>query len=186
MFFGRKKDEPPQPDLANLKITDAQVGDTLSISGAAEDFSDIDFTIDRCDAYEAGTRQWVEMSGNWRDKRVRLEVHGGDTVEVLGSFDGQTLTLDELGLTEDDLTEIDDRQNPSDFFDYGGKFWLYRFSREVGVFTAGNATGSGLYLWQFQEQSGNRFMSIRKFQSEPFAATIWVKVEPTDITVFRS
>lgn len=185
MFFGRKRQEA-QPDLANLKISDARVGDTLSVTGAAEDFSDIDFNVDRADMYEAGTRRWVDLSGSWRDRRVHLEVHAGDVVEVFGNFDGRTYTLDELGISEDDLTEMDERQNPSDFFDYGGKFWLYRLSREMGLFTPGNSIGTGLYAWQFQEQDGKRFFNIRKFEGEPFAASIWVKVDPGDITVFRS
>ncbi|MGH9620220.1 MAG: hypothetical protein ACRD45_11015 [Bryobacteraceae bacterium] len=185
MLFGHKRREV-QPDLANLKIADARVGDTLSVAGAAEDFSDIDFTVDRADTYEAGTRRWVDLSGSWHNRRVHLEVHTGDAVEVFGNFDGNTFTLDEVGLTEDDLAEMDERQNPSDFFDYDGKFWLYRFSREMGVFAAGSTTGNGLYAWQFQEQDGKHFLNVRKFESEPFAASIWVKVEPTDITVFRS
>jgi hypothetical protein len=184
MFFGHKKQEP-QEDLANLKITDAQVGDTLSVSGAAEDFSDIDFTIDRCDTYEAGSRRWIELSGEWRDRRIRLEVHKEDTVEVLGNFDGRSFTLDELGLTEEDLAEIDERQNPNDFIDYAGKFWLYRFSREMGMFAAGDTIGRGFYAWQFREQDGKRFLSIRKFEGEPFVASIWVRIDPADITVFR-
>jgi hypothetical protein len=186
MLFDRKPSRPgPQEDLAHLKITDARVQDTLSVVGAAEDFSDLDFTVDRCDAYEAGSRQWVELSGAWRERRVYLEVHKGDTVEVLGNFDGRRLTLDELGLTEEDLAEIDRRQNPTDFLDFENKFWLYRLSREMAVFHEGREPGHGFYCWQFHEQDGKRLLSVRKFEGEPFTASIWIKVEPTDITVFR-
>ena len=186
MLFDRKPARTgPQEDLANLRITDARVGDTLSVSGAAADFSDIDFTVDRCDQYEAGSRRWKELSGEWRDRRVYLEVHNEGTAEVLGNFDGRKLTLDEIGLSEDDLGQLDERQNPADFFDYGGKFWLYRFSREIGVFAGGNQTGRGFYCWQFAEQGGARFMVFRKFEGEPFSVSIWVKVEPSDISVFR-
>jgi|SRR6185312_7299644 len=184
MFFDRKP-AAPQPDLANLKITDARVGDTLSISGAAEDFSDIDFTIDRRDLYEAGSRRWSEVSGMWRDRRVFLEIHTGDNTEVHGNFDGRRITLDELGLSEADMGELDSRQNAADFLDFEGKFWMYRFSREVGVFREGADTGSGFYCWEFQEQDGRRFLTVRKFESEPFTGAIRVKVEPSDITVFR-
>src|SRR5579884_254181 len=184
MFFNRKPQTGPQEDLANLTIGDARVGDTLSISGAAEDFSDIDFTVDRCDGYEAGDRQWYELSGNWRDRRVFLEIHKDITLEVFGNFDGRKITLDEIGLSEDDLAEIDQRQNPADFFDWQNKFWMYRSSREIGVFKAGTSTGQGFYCWIFQEQDGKRFLSIRKFEGEPFIGTIWTKIEPTDITVF--
>ena len=34
-------------DLANLKVTDARTGDVLSISGAGDQMSDLDFTVDR-------------------------------------------------------------------------------------------------------------------------------------------
>jgi hypothetical protein len=184
MFFD-KKPAAPQVDLANLKITDARVGDTLSVVGAAEDFSDIDFTVDRRDLYEAGSRQWTALSGTWRDRRVYLEVHNEDTVDVLGNFDGRRITLDELGLSEVDLGELDQRQNSTDFFDFEGKFWLWRLSREMGVFSEGRDTGRGFYGWQFQEQDGKRYLGVRKFEGEPFTASIWVRVEPTDVSVFR-
>ena len=185
MFFDRKPERGSQQDLASLRVTDARVGDTLSIAGAAPDFSDIDFTLDRNDQFEAGSRRWNELSGPWRDLRVFLEVHNEDTAEVLGNFDGRRITLDEVGLSEDDLAQMDERQNPADFFDFEGKFWLYRFSREVGVFSSGNTTGRGFYAWQFQEQGGKRFISFRKLEGQPFTASIWTKVEASDITVFR-
>lgn len=185
MFFDRKPKPAPQVDLANLKVQDAQVRDTLSVQGAAEDFSDIDFTVERRDVYEAGGNQWFEVSGMWRDRRVYLEIHTADTVQVLGNFDGRRLTLDAFGLTEDDMAELDQRQNASDFIDFEGKFWLYRFSREMGIFTEGRDTGQGFYCWQFQEQGGKRFLSIRKFEGDPFSASVWTSVDPGDITLFR-
>lgn len=184
MFFDHKP-AAPQEDLGSLKITDARVKDTLSVNGAAEDFSDVDFNVDRCDRYEAGSKRWVELSGMWRDRRVSLEVHSEETVEVLGSFDGRKITLDELGLSEDDMSQLDARQNPADFIDFEGKFWLYRFSREMGVFANGATTGRGFYGWEFHEQGGKRFLSVRKFAGEPFTGSIKVQVEPADITVFR-
>lgn len=190
MFFDHKSPSPPAPDLANLKVTDARLGDVLSVTGAGPDFTDLDFTIDRLDQLEAGSRRWVELSGSWRERRVFLEVHSseiqtGGTVEVFGNFDGRRLTLDELGLSEQDLADLDARQNPNDFLDYEAKFWLYRFSREMGVFSNGKASGTGFYGWQFQEQEGQRFMNIRKYQGEPFTASIYTRTEPGDITIYR-
>jgi hypothetical protein len=160
MFFDRKPAAGPEEDLANLSVAEARVGDAISVSGAAPDFSDLDFTVD-------------------------LEIHNDDGMRVLGNFDGRNVTLDELGLSEDDLGQLDQRQNPSDFFDYDGKFWLYRFSREVGLFTWGSTSGRGFYCWQFQEQDSKRFMSIRKFEGDPFAAAIWKQLDPAEITVYR-
>ena len=185
MFFDSKRAPVTTPDLANLKVTDARIGDVLSLTGAGPDFSDLDFTVDRLDHLEAGSQRWVELSGPWRERRVYLEVHSNDAVEVFGNFDGRKLTLNEIGLSEQDLADLDSRQNPSDFFDYDGKFWLYRFSRETGVFSGGNTTGAGFYAWQFQEQEGRRFLNLRKYQGEPFTASIWTRTEPADITVYR-
>ncbi len=186
MLFDRKPPVPAVPeDLANLRIGDARLRDTLSISGAAADFSDLDFTVDRREVFQAGSRQWSELSGQWRELRVYLEVHSGSVTEVYGFFDGRRLTLDEIGMSEDDLAQIDQRQNQADFFDFEGKFWLYRFSREVTVFTPEVPAGRGFYCWQFAEQGGRRFMSIRKYEGEPFSASIWSQLEPADITVYR-
>jgi hypothetical protein len=186
LFDHKPKPSAPQQDLANLKVTDARVGDILSVVGAAADFSDLDFTVDRSDQLEAGSRRWVELSGTWRDKRVYLEVHSEETAEVYGNFDGRRITLDELGLSEDDLGQLDARQNPADFLDFEGKFWMYRFSREMGVFSQGNATGRGFYAWQFQEEGGKRFLNVRKYEGEPFFAAIWTRIEAADVTVYRS
>ncbi len=185
MLFDRKPPQSTVPDLANLKITDARIGDVLSIAGAGPDFSDLDFTVDRLDQMESGSRRWVGLSGPWRERRVHLEVHNEDTAEVLGNFDGRKLTLDEIGLSEQELADLDSRQNASDFFDYDGKFWLYRFSREAAVFRGASTTGMGFYAWQFQEQEGQRFLNIQKFEGEPFIAAIWIRTEPSDITVYR-
>src|SRR5579864_8331740 len=72
------KDPPPPPkpveDLANLKITDARVGDMLSVSGAGDDFSDLEFTIDRWNQYVAGEKRWNELGGMYRERRVYLDV----------------------------------------------------------------------------------------------------------------
>lgn len=183
MFFDRKP--APKEDLANLKITNARVNDTLSVNGAAEDFSDIDFNVDRCESFEAGSKRWTEVSGMWRDHRVVIEVHDDDVVDVRANFDGRKLTLDELGLSENDLAEIDSRQNQADFIDFEGKFWLFRESREMGVFSDGASTGRGFYGWEFHEQDGKRFLIVRKFEGEPFTASIRVQVSPGDITVYR-
>jgi hypothetical protein len=182
-----QKPRPPRPgeDLAHLTITQARVGDALSILGAGPEYEDIDFTVDRLDQMESGSRRWIQLSGGWRNRSVYLEVHTDPVPEVFGYFDGRLTTLDELGLSEDDLAEMDSRQNQSDFFDYGGKFWLYRSSREIGIFRFPAASGQGFYCWTFQEQDSQRFLSIRKFKGEPFAASLWVKIEPSDITVYR-
>lgn len=187
MFF--KKSEPapvkPQQDLANLKIGDTRVGDTLSIAGGGDDLSDLDFTVDRRKRYEAGQRQWREFSGPYRERRVYLEVFDDDETEVRADLSGHKPTLDQLGLTEQDLADMDERQNPSDSFEFDGAIWMYRASREVGEFREGQDTGTGFYRWDFQEENGSRFLYVRKPEAEPFTGSMLMRVNPADITVYR-
>lgn len=181
----RHVDPSQVEDLGNLKVTDARPGDTLSIMGAGDEFADLDFTVDRRAMVESGERRWTELSGPYRDRRVTLEVHNDEQVQVFGCFDGKQLTLDQLGLSEQDLSEIDQRQNPADNFEYEGKTWMYRASREIGIFKDNEMQGAGCYAWLFQEDGGNRFLTIRKFSGQPFAAYISQQVNPMDVTVYR-
>ena len=166
MLFDRKP-AAPQEDLANLKITDARVKDTLSVTGAAEDFSDIDFTVDRCDRYEAGSKRWTELSGTWRNRRVFLEVHNEDTVEVLGSFDGQQDHARRTGAERrrHGAAGCPARTPPIFFSISEGKFLAFTDSAGRWAFFSerGAATGRGFYGWEFHEQDGKRFLSVRKF-----------------------
>ena len=186
MFFKAKNGSTPPVDLAHLSVAEAHVGDSLSIVGVGDAYADLDFTIDRRNTMEAGDRRWFEVSGTYKERRVYLEVEAGDELSVRGMFDGKRYTLDELGLSEDDLAAIDERQNPADNFEFDGKVWMFRWSREVGVFQAGNETGKGYYGWVFQEQGGKRLLAIRKYEGEPFTAAVLLPVNPGDVTVFRA
>ncbi len=189
-LFERHPQQAPQaapaPDLASLTVADARVGDNISISGAGDNYADVDFTIDHSNRYEAGERKWFDLSGRSGERRVVLEVRTeDDELEVRGFLDGRKLTIEDLGLSEDDLAQMDERQNTADNFEFDGKNWYYRLSKEVGVFHDGQTQGAGFYGWEFIEETGARYLSIRKREGEPFAASLAVKLNPADITVFR-
>src|SRR5271157_192156 len=173
------------PDLAHLKVTDARVGDMISVSGAGDDLSDLDFTADRCAWYEAGPRRWLELSGGYRERRVALRVATGDDVEAAIETDPRKVTIEDLGVSEDDLAQMDERQNTADFFEFDGKTWLYRLSREAQVRRSDQAQVAGFYYWEFQEQGGKGLLGIRKAESEPFAVTLATTIYPGDVTVYR-
>jgi hypothetical protein len=173
------------PDLADLKVTDARVGDMISVSGAGDDLSDLDFTADRCAWFEAGPRRWFELSGGYRERRVALRVATGDDVEAAVEIDPRKLTIEDLGVSEDDLAQMDERQNTADFFEFDGKTFLYRLSREVQVRRSDKAAVAGFYYWEFQEQGGKGLLGLRKAESEPFAVTLATTIYPGDVTVYR-
>ncbi|MBV8731162.1 MAG: hypothetical protein JO336_15250 [Acidobacteriia bacterium] len=177
---------PARPDLANLKITDARAGDVISISGAGDNFSDLDFTADRYTRYEAGAHPWFELSGSYRERRVSLRVAGDEELEVAVHNDARRLSLEDIGLNEEDLAQMDERQNTADSFEFDGKVWLYRRSREARAFRNGQPVQpAAFYYWEFQEQNGKALIAIRKLEGEPFAVTLYTGVPEGDITVYR-
>ena len=174
----------PLPDLANLKPTDARAGDIISISGAGDDFSDLDFTADRCTWVQAGSHHWSELSGPYRERRVsmRAATNSDGDIEVAIHSDGRKLSIEDFGLSEPDLADLDERQNTGDYFEFDNKTWMYRLSREA------QASGSGpaaFYYWEFQEKDGQGLLAIRKAEGEPFVATLYTGVAPGNVTVYR-
>jgi hypothetical protein len=167
------------PDLANLKVSDARTGDVISISGAGDNLSDLDFTVDKSSRLEIGAYRNLLLSGIYRERRVTVLVASDEEFEVRIS-DPRKLTLEELGLAEEDLAQMDERQNTADSFEFDGKVWLYRRSHE-----AKNPDASAFYYWEFQEQDGKRLLAFRKAEGEPFAVTLYTGIPAGDVTVYR-
>jgi hypothetical protein len=177
--------QPAGPDLANLKVTDARSGDVISVSGAGENLTDLDFTADRNTRYDAGAYHWFELSGAYRERRVALRVAGDEEPEVSIHSDPRKLTLADLGLNEEDLAQMDERQNPEDVFDFDGKDWLYRRSREVRAWHDGDPQPAALYYWEFQERDGKGLLTVRKSEGEPFTVALYTEIPAGDVTVYR-
>jgi hypothetical protein len=176
---------PPQ-DLANLKPRDARVGDVISVSGAGDEYSDLDFTADRQVWYQAGNRRWFDLSGPYRERRVSLRVSNDSDGEpqVYVHTDTRKPSIEEFGLTEKDLADMDERQNTGDWFEFEGRSWLYRISREAQA-TGGSNGPASFYYWEFQEKDGNGLLAIRKAEGEPFSAMVFTGVPPGNVTVYR-
>ena len=175
----------PAADLANLKVTDARAGDAISISGAGDNYTDLDFTADRLTNYDAGTRRWFEVSGPYLERRAALRVGGDEEVEVYLHSGARKLTLEDVGLAEEELAEMDERQNTADSFEFDGKVWLYRLSREVRATRGDQAVPAGFYYWEFLEQAGKGMIAVRKAEGEPFPVTLYLGIAPSDVTIYR-
>ena len=186
-----KKPQAPAPaaapaeDLANLKPSQARAGDVISIAGAGDNMTDLDFNSDRCTWFQAGTHNWFELSGPYRERRVAMRVDAGGDQAVGISTEARQPTLEDLGLSEEDLAQMDERQNTGDTFDFDGKVWMYRISREVQSTRSDRPQPAGFYYWEFRERSGAGILAIRKEQAEPFAVTRYRGIPAADVTIYR-
>jgi len=185
-FFKHKTPPPPVPDLANLKPGDARAGDVISVSGAGDDYSDLDFTADRCTWVQAGNHHWSELSGIYKERRVsmRAGTNADGDPEVCLHTDPRQLTLGDFGLSEPDLADLDSRQNTEDWFEFDNKQWLYRLSREAQA-SSNQTPPVGFYYWEFQERGGDGMLTFRKAEGEPFVVTLYTRISPSNVTVYR-
>lgn len=189
-FFKKRPTTPataagPQPDLANLKPTDARTGDVISISGAGDDMTDLDFTCDRTTWFQAGSHAWTELSGPYRERRVTMRVANEDEIEVAIQNDPRKITIEDLGVSEADLADMDERQNTSDYFEFDNRQWLYHLSREVQAKRDDQSRAAGYYYWEFRQQDGKDLMTIRKPEGEPFTVALFQGVPAGDVTIYR-
>ena len=176
---------PPQ-DLSKLRISEAKVGDVISIQGAGDDFDDLQFNMDRRNRYESGGEEWFEVSGLYRGRRVFVELYEDDELEVIANLDSGKLTLQDLGVTEEVLVRMDEEQRRSNTIDYDGQKWSYSASSEIGYCRDGRGEGEGFYSWEFDSEDGKRQLCIEKWQGEPFEAAVARRIHPDDIRVFRA
>jgi hypothetical protein len=175
----------PQPDLANLRPTDARAGDVVSISGAGDNMSDLDLTIDRYTGFRAGSRSWFEVSGLYRERRVAMRVANEEDVEVWLHNDPRKISLEDLGLSENDLAEMDERQNPADNFGFDNADWYWRQSADSTSTRSDQGATQGFYYWEFREQNGPRLIAVRKPQGEPFTVALYQQIPASDVTIYR-
>jgi hypothetical protein len=189
MQLFKKQPAPPAApveDLANLQPSQARAGDVISVAGAGDNMSDLDFNSDRCTWFQAGQHNWFELSGPYHERRAIMRVDAsGDAPVVRISTDPHQSTLEDLGLSEDDLAQMDERQNTADDFNFDGKVWNYRLSREVQSTRSDQPQPVGFYYWEFQEQNGPGLLSLRKEQSEPFAVARFRVIPAADVTIYR-
>lgn len=181
-----KQAQAIQPPPLELHPSEARVGDYISITGAAADFSDLDFTVDRRSAYQLGNRRWTDLSGEFRGDRVYLEAQPKPSTEAMGIFDPRKLTIADLHIDEQRLVDLDTKQDPNQFITFEGKNWNFESSRELGYFENETGPAEGLYRWQFREQGGDRLLCVEKWEGEPFDVRVARRVKVQDITVFRA
>lgn len=179
-----KAEALPKPtDLANLTVKDAARGDNVILSGAGQSYEDLSFTVDRLNRYESNGEQWFELSGLSAGKRVFLEWSEDDELEITIQRQGG-LTLEAIGVSEEDLVQMDEERSRSRFIEYQDKRWVYRESAEAGYFKDDGPEDEGFYYWKFDCDDLQLF--IEKYEGDPFEVGISERIDSGRVRIFRA
>ena len=108
-----------------------------------------------------------------------------DEIEVAIQSDPRKITLEDLGISETELADMDERQNTSDYFEFDNRQWLYRMSREVQAKRDDQPRSAGYYYWEFRENEGPGIVAIRKPEGEPFGVAMYTGIPAGDVTIYR-
>jgi len=172
-------------NLANLRVTDIQRGDVVTLNGGGDDYADLSFDVDRTNRYQSSGLEWFEHSGLYNGRRIFVEVVNEDFVESFVDLAKNAPALGDLGLGEDDLVRMDDSQDRSESCQFQGHTFRYHDSQEIGYFQDCAGDGEGYYSWEFREVDGERVITVEKWEGEPFEVRIARKVNPNDFEIFR-
>ena len=116
-------------------------------------------------------------------KRIFLEWYEDDELEI--SIQRESgLGIEEIGLTEKQLVQMDDNPSRTNFVEYRGNQWHYVESTEVTYFKDDSSDGEGFYLWRFQNDDVQLF--VEKYEGDPFEVGISENISSSRVKIYRA
>lgn len=190
IFSARKKPATAtgfmEQDLSDLDIKSARRGDQISIAGGGADYGDLDFTVDRTARYDGPAGNVHEVSGKYHGRRVYLESSDEDETEVCLTLASDAMSLQDLGLTEGDLARMDEEESRANSVTWQGQDWHFVLSGETWYYEDGDPEGEGFFAWTFQSPDQRRYITVTKWEGQPFDVNVSKVLDPDTVTVFRS
>jgi len=187
-LFGRNRKRrgagatgPAQDD----SIRSVKVGDVLSIQGLALEYDDRYFYVEKIHRYANEADTWYELTCVDGDTHIWIDWTDGYDLLVTATDDPDPVGLGSIGLTEEQLIDLDEENSIDNFIAVDGERYDYRNSSEVAFYQDNRGEGQGLYLWDFLREDGERFLSISKWEGRPFEATFSEVIAPDSIKLYK-
>lgn len=162
---------PGGVDVLNATLWDVKKGGVFTITGFNSDYDDADLIVDQVDRIGQGGRvvsRELKIHHEGRERWISVEKSGGSV--SVSVTEPKSPRLSELGLDEDRLAEMDESQAGE--FDWDGTTWSYTGSGERFWFENDGRQSEGFYYWEFESADGERYLSMSKFEGEPFEVSL--------------
>ena len=186
-LFGRgkrRRDRRPS-ELRDDSVRAAMVGDVVTIAGLGLEYEDCYFFIERRHRYTTGPDSWYELECADGETRVWVEWTDGYDLSVSATGNPDPIGLDGIGLTEDDLIQLDEQHSIDNFINVDGQDYRYRNSAEVFFYRDCSGPGEPFYHWDFLSDDGLRILSITKWEGRPFEVVFSEVLSSDSVTLYQ-
>jgi hypothetical protein len=186
-LFGRRKRKrgagagPAQGET----IRAARVGDVVSIQGLALEYDDVYFFVERLHRYTSDAETWYELTCVDGDTHIWIDWTDGYDLFVTATDDPDPTGLESIGLTEEQLIDLDEQHSIDNLIEVEGEQYYYKNSSEVMFHQDNRGRGKGFYLWDFIREDGERVLAVSKWEGRPFEVAFGEVIAPDRITLYK-
>ena len=184
-LFGKKKDLP-SVNTDGVTIKDAVVGDVFTLNGFAVQYDDSYFIIEELNKFTSKAGDWQELLGGENDHKLWLSCsESGGSLYLTASHDDRPVGLSTIGLTDDDLIQLDEEQSIDNYVEVDDSRYYYRTSVEATFFKDGKGNGEGCYVWDFVSEDESSVLTIDKWEGMPFHVRFSEVISPESVTLYK-
>jgi hypothetical protein len=183
-LFGRKQrpQRPTSPPTDSIR--DVRLGDVLVIQGLSPEYADAFFFIEQMHRYEGPAGTSYEIVAADGDNKVWVEWSDEDGLFVTMSYNRRAWSLSSLGLTEDELIQLDEDHSFDNYITLEDQRYYYRHSFEAGYFKDNRGAGEDFYVWDFMAEDESRVLAISKWEGLPFEGHFSEVISPHSVTLY--
>ena len=187
-LFGKgkkRKGAGAKSPVQDDSIRTAKVGDVLSIQGLALEYDDLYFFVERINRYSTDADTWYELTCVDGDTHVWIDWTDGYDLFVTATDDPDPVGLASIGLTEEQLIDLDEENSIDNSIEVEGDRYDYRNSSEATFYQDDRGEGQGFYRWDFLREDGDRVLSVSKWEGRPFEAVFSDVMDPDGIKLYK-
>ena len=186
-LFGKRKKRRPSDSQSSAAETlgSARVGDVVVISGFSPTLEDAYVITEKVNRYESPVGKWYDLVGSDGDRRMTIEWSDGDGLSIYVSMQEAPIGLSGIGITEDEVTRMDQEQSIDSYIDHEDERYFYSNSYEVLRFEDRGDEAEGFYLWEFFTREREKSVSVVKWEGMPFEVYTSEALSPDRVSVYK-
>ena len=128
---------------------------------------------------------WYELTCVDGDSHIWIDWTDGHDLFVTATDDPDPIGLASIGLTEEQLIDLDEENSIDNYIEVEGDNYHYKNSSEVTFYQDNRGQGQGFYHWDFMREDGDRVLSVTKWEGRPFEVTFSDVIAPDQIKLYK-